>query len=437
MCGSAYSWLGRPARSTAARIVSSASCSTTNRAADRWADRWAAAVVDQTQVDPRRVDGRLQVTVVKAALPEHEHQGGGDPVGAGGADGEHPAGLGAGSGRGHVGSQAGTRLEGVHAEPVELHLTQRVVQQDAGAGDDQPRAVAAAHRDRARVAVGVDRRDVGRGRRAPQRGEAVLTHLGQQIGPVGLEVAGEVVDRGAVGQHGPLDLDHVVPGPVAAPDMSAGELPEHDREHRATDRGRRVHRHRPGACAGQVGRADDGLVRRQVAGRDQPVVLGHGGGQGAAHLTGREQRRPLGRQAVQSVGEGVVRALLATAELRAALARDQGPGLGILGEQGVGDERQVARGGPTHRVGAGRGRRGLDQAGPGECGEALCGDGEGRDDARSRDRTVAGHHRDAAAVVGAHLADPCPNRAGSAPRPGISTLPSTTTGSPSEGQTET
>jgi hypothetical protein len=147
----------------------------------------------------------------------------------------------------------------------------------------------------------------------------VLTHLRQQVGPVGLEVAGEVVDRRAVGQHRSLDLDHVVPGPVAA----AGELTEHDREHRAPDGRWRVHRHRPGACTGQVSRAYDGLVRRQIAGRDQPVALGHGGGQGAADVTGREQLRPLGRQADQRVRERVVRAFLPAAELRAILARDQ------------------------------------------------------------------------------------------------------------------
>ena len=66
---------------------------------------------------------------------------------------------------------------------------------------------------------------------------------------VGLEVVGEVVHVGAVGQHGPLHLERVGPRPVAA----AGELAEHHRQQRPADRGRRV--------AGDVPVADVGAVR--------------------------------------------------------------------------------------------------------------------------------------------------------------------------------
>ena len=95
--------------------------------------------------------------------------------------------------------------------------------------------------------------------------QAALADPGQQVEAVGLEVAGEVVDRRAVGQHRALDLDHVVPGPVPA----SGQLAEHHREHRAADGGRRVDGDRPVADVEAVRRPHDRLVRRQVVGRDQ------------------------------------------------------------------------------------------------------------------------------------------------------------------------
>ena len=285
---------------------------------------------------------------------------------------------------------------------------ERVVEQDAGARDDQPGAVAAAHRDRARVAVGVDGRDVRRRRRAPQRGQAVLADAGEQVGAVGLEVVREVVDGRAVGQHGALDLDHVVPGPVPAVTVAPRELAQHHRQHRAADRRRRVHRHGPAAGHGEVGGPDDRLVRRQVLGRDQAVVLGHARGQRPAHVPGREERRTLGREPVEGVAEVVVVALLAAPQDGPAVAGDQRAGLGVVGEERVGDEGQVARGGRAHRVGPRGGRRRLHQAGPGERGVPLGRHGERRHDARGGHRPVTRHHRHAAAVVGADLAHSLP-----------------------------
>jgi hypothetical protein len=341
---------------------------------------------------------------VEAALAEHQHQGGGDPVGARRADRQHPATVGARRGRRHVGREPGAGGERVDAQPVELDLAQGVVEQDAGARDDQPGAVAAAHRDRARVAVGVDGRHVGRRRRPTQRGQAVLADPREQGGAVGLEVVREVVDGRAVGQHGPLDLDHVVPGPVPAVTVAAGELAQHHRQHRAADRRRRVHGDLPAAGDGEVGGPDDRLVRREVVGRDQPVVLGHARGQRPAHVSGREEGRSLGGEPVEDVAEVVVVALLAAPEDGPTVAGDERAGLGVVGEERVGDESQVARGRRAHRVGPGGGRRRPHQAGPGERAVPLGRQGERRHDARGRHRPVARHHRQAAAVVGTDLA---------------------------------
>ncbi len=154
-------------------------------------------------------------------------------------------------------------------------------------------------------------------------------------------------------------------------------------------------------CAG----ADHRLVRRQVGAGHQPVVLGHAGDECLAHVARGEQRRPLGGKPRQDRGERVVAALLPAVQQGAAVTGDQGLGLGVEGEEGVGHEREVARRGRAHGVVAGGLGGRQDQTRPGECGVLLGRHREGRDDAGRGDRAVAGVHGQTAAVVGHHLPD--------------------------------
>ena len=140
-------------------------------------------------------------------------------------------------------------------------------------------------------------------------------------------------------------------------------------------------------------------VRRQVLARHQPAAVLHLGHQRRTDGTLGEQPGPAGGEVVEDVGEVGVAGLLAAGEQRAVGAGHQRVRLGVGGEQAVGRDRQVARGGMAHRVPVPRRRRRRpDQPRPRQPRVALVRHRERRHDARRRHRAVTGVHRHAAAV---------------------------------------
>ena len=196
----------------------------------------------------------------------------------------------------HVGGEPGAGRYGVQPVPVELGLAEAVVEQDAGARDAQPGAVPAAHGDRARGALVVDRP-----RCAPWRPSRAAPAM-----PCSPMVGEQVL---TVLRRGPRSSRAPTCGRSARRAGSRARPPRSSRPRRAsslsiaasigppTD-GRRVDRDVPVAdvaarCAGRSHRA----VRREVLGRDQPAAV--------LHLGRPAPHRP--RPSVNSPGPTVAR----------------------------------------------------------------------------------------------------------------------------------
>ena len=172
-----------------------------------------------------------------------------------------------------------------------------------------------------------------------QPGKPVTVDRGEQRVPIGLEVPRVVVHPDAVGEHGPLDPQDVVPRRLAA----ARQLPEHHREHRATDGRRRVDRDVPVPHHPPQRLAHHDLVCREVGFGDQPTVRGH-----SSRAPGRPRRWEGARG---HPSERRRRGPLRVSWLRATSLRCEGGPVGrrvteecavVLPEEGVADDKRVA-----------------------------------------------------------------------------------------------
>ena len=224
----------------------------------------------------------------------------------------------------------------------------------------------------------------------------------QQLVTGRVEVVGQVVHRPPVGEHGPLDLDDVGPVPVPA----TAHLAEHDREHRPSDRRRRVDGEVPVADGAPHGRPHERRVLREVAVGDPAPVRRHLGDHRPADLAGREHRGPLVRDEVEHLAEQVVGADVAGLQRGPVPAGDDGERLGVPAEERVGREGEVAGGRRPDGVAlaAGSGGRGHDLR-PRHRPQLLDGELAGRDGTVGRDRAVSAEEGDTSAVPEADLLD--------------------------------
>src|SRR5215218_3025350 len=250
---------------------------------------------------------------------EHVHQGlqdgGGDPGRPGRAQSYEAAFFRGDDGRAHAGDQTFPRLQRVEALGIQFRLAQSVVHRDAGAGDDEPRAVTHRGGDGDGKALGVDAGDV----RGLRRAEDAPTLL-----------SGVLLARQAPGHDLVLRAVHVRDLPVVEGEPHraghhprvvgvghGGQIvtrddPEHLGERRSARRGRTVSVDGPRPVSAREGFAYYGLVLRQIPLGYDAAHLQDVGGEAPGQLALVEEVSsfiPYRLQRVRELGEAHLLAL--------------------------------------------------------------------------------------------------------------------------------
>ena len=243
-------------------------------------------------MQPRRVDGGLRVHPAVDRVDDHLDDRGADPVRAGGAEHELRRAVVEHDRRRHHRRQPAAGRMREPARGREVLLAHHVVDVDAGARHDEPGALAVGGRHRARPAVGVEHRDVGR--RAEPRGHERSRGSPARRGPsrnagVRSACAASIASTIASGAGGP---------------DAALEQRERVRDQDPARARRRVGQHLAAVVADVHRLARDGLVgRRGRACVSVPPRLVTQSETARPDVAGVERRGAVGGQARDPVGE--------------------------------------------------------------------------------------------------------------------------------------
>ena len=180
-------------------------------------------------------------------------------------------------------------------------------------------------------------------------------------------------------------------------------------------------------------------VLGQVLGGEQPVVVGHVGGDPLGDGAAVEGVGTIAGDHLERLGEMQDVHDVACTEQPAVLVVQGCIAVGLPAVHRLVDVAEVLGGDPTEQEALSRrlGHRGDDLA-PRHSPVPLVDEAVRSERPRCRDRTVTDPQAGSAAVLGDDASHTGAERSGSAPRPGISTLPSTVTaGEPSAGASVT